>query len=286
MRMSRVIGRHTSATLVLIPLGFCVASFVPQATVLDRYDLRSEPAARLALPSDLREISGLAVSADGSVFAHDDESAEIHVIDAATGKGLRSFGPGRNVIEGDFEGLATVDERLFIIVSDGTILEFPVGAVEGVRTQYRRHATGLGRVCEIEGLAYDARSEELLAACKSMHKGGPPGIYAFNPRTGQLDPRPRFAVRLPSGDEVSPSGLAIHPATGHLILVAARENLVVELDRQGTVIATQELDGRNHLQAEGIEFLPDGSLIISDEGGGHRRPSYIAVYAPAGREPS
>jgi len=259
-----------------LPLA-CLALAPAQDVVLERYDVQGQPAARHTLPSNLREISGLAVSPEGRLFAHDDESAEISEIDPATGKRLRRFGPGRLTVQGDFEGLAIAEGRLFIIASDGTLLEFSPAA-DGARSEYLRHQTGLGRVCDVEGLAHDARSRALLALCKTMYRGGPPGIYAFDLQTRQLQPSPRFAVRLPSGESLNPSGLAVHAATGHLVLVAASQRLVVELDRSGNVVATQKLDRRRHPQAEGIEFLQDGTLVISDEA--PRGRPHLTLYAP------
>jgi uncharacterized protein YjiK len=263
--------------LCTAPLLAGLASTAPAQRVLDGYDLRDKPAALRSLPSNLREISGLAVSPQGRLFAHDDESAEVSEIDPATGKRLRRFGPGRLTINGDYEGLAIADGRLFIISSEGTILEFSL-AEDGARSEYVRHQTGLARVCDVEGLAHDERSSALLVLCKTMYAGGPPGIYAFDLETRQLQPNPRFAVRLASGESLNPSGLAVHARTGHLLLVAASQRMVVELDRTGNVVASQQLDRRRHPQAEGIEFLPDGSLVISDEA--PRGRAQLTIYAP------
>jgi uncharacterized protein YjiK len=262
--------------LCALPVAWLGLTAAPDV-VLDGYDLSGKPAARRALPSSLREISGLAVSPEGRLFAHNDESAEISEIDPATGERLRRFGPGRLPIEGDFEGLTIAEGRLFVISSDGTILEFSPAA-DGARSEYVRHQTGLRRVCDVEGLAHDARSRTLLVLCKTMYGGGPPGVYAFDLQTRLLQQRPRFVVRPDASETLSPSGLAVHGRTGHLVVVAARQHMVVELDRSGNVIATQKLDRSRHPQAEGIEFLQDGALVISDEA--PRGRAYLTIYAP------
>jgi uncharacterized protein YjiK len=62
------------------------------------------------------------------------------------------------------------------------------------------------------------------------------------------------------------------------VLVAASQHVVVELDRSGNVVATQKLDRSRHPQAEGIEFLRDGSIVISDEASKGR--AQLSIYAP------
>lgn len=267
-----------AATVILT----CTLAAAPsQQAALERWSFDAGPSTHVQLADALTEVSGLAVRPDGRLFAHDDERAEIHELDAVTGRRLARFGPGRTPLSGDFEGLAWADDRFFLITSEGTLAEFPAAA-DGERTEYRRHVTGLSRVCEVEGLAHDARSRSLLIACKRMYEGGPPGIYAFDLASRALELRPRYAVRTLSRDEVEPSGIVVDPSTGHLLVVAARQRMVLELDRSGRTVAERPLRRGSHPQAEGIEVLADGTLVISDEGGnGRGRLSwYRTVDAP------
>ncbi len=75
-----------------------------------------------------------------------------------------------------------------------------------------------------------------------------------------------------------PSGIDVDPRTGTLVLVAAREEAIVELSPEGRVLSAFELSKDRHPQAEGIAFGPDGRLYVSDEGEGHR--ARLTVYAP------
>lgn len=258
-----------------------LAAAVPRPPVLDLWDTDAKPRSR-GLPSSLREVSGLAVSADGRLFAHDDESAEITELDPRTGDRRSRFGPGRVGLEGDFEGIAWAEDRLFLITSEGTVVEFPVG-LDGERVAFQRHVTGLGRVCDVEGLTHDRRTRVLLVLCKAMYDDGPPGIYAFDLARRELRLEPLYAVRRRNGDDVSPSGIVVHEPSGHLLIVAAREHRLLELDRDGVVIEERKLDDKRHPQPEGIEILADGTLVISDEGGGGR--GRISFYPPRGSRP-
>src|SRR5690606_17032164 len=76
---------------------------------------------------------------------------------------------------------------------------------------------------------------------------------------------------------LNPSGIAIDERTGNLLIVAARQQALVELEANGTFVAARVLPlAARHPQAEGIEILPGGALLIADEGGGH--PARLALY--------
>jgi uncharacterized protein YjiK len=255
------------------------ADTAPQTSgALAGFALGAGDGARVELPGRLAEISGLAVTADGRVLAHNDERGEVFEIDATTGRVVRSFQLGENRVAGDFEGIAVTGRRLFLMASDGTLVEFQEAA-DGGRAPFREIATGLRERCEFEGLEYDARTDALLLACKN-----PRGaelrdrlvVFAWSLRTNALEPAPRFAVPLDfltaAGEraELHPSGIAVHPRTGSFLIVAAQENLLVEVAAGGRILGVRSLPRGRHPQAEGVAVLPNGDLLVSDErrGGG------------------
>jgi uncharacterized protein YjiK len=65
-----------------------------------------------------------------------------------------------------------------------------------------------------------------------------------------------------------PSGLAVHPETGHIFVIATVGKLLVILDARGSIIDMIPLDPDIFLQPEGIAFSPSGDLYISSEGRG------------------
>jgi len=90
-------------------------------------------------------------------------------------------------------------------------------------------------------------------------------------RTQQLE-------ALGYGAQFHPSGIAVDPETGTLVLVSAREELLVEADREGNLVSAFQLSAARHPQPEGIAFGPDGTLYIADEAAG-RENSRITTYA-------
>jgi serine/threonine-protein kinase len=90
---------------------------------LARYDL-ARPASEARLPPELNEASGVAVLPDGRVLVHGDEMAVAYLVDLASGRAerfLEARGPER---VGDYEDVAVVGQRFFMVASDGTLLEW------------------------------------------------------------------------------------------------------------------------------------------------------------------
>ena len=80
-----------------------IAQDVP--TILERFDFGTR-SARADLPGRLDEVSGLAFTPDGRLFAHDDERAWVHEIDPATGEVGKRFMLGERTAHDDPSALA------------------------------------------------------------------------------------------------------------------------------------------------------------------------------------
>ena len=245
---------------------------------LPRYDLSEAGRRTTRLPRALREISGLAVDERGRLFAHDDERAIAFALDPLSGAILETIHVGPRRSRGDFEGIAVAGGRFFLVTSAGTIVEFVEPSDEGV-AMFRRIDTGLDRRCEFEGLAYDAFTRSLLLPCKTTRgRDWDDRVVIYGVPVATLVPEeePRFAV--PRGDLVAagidddfhPAAIEVHPQSGSLFLLAAQEEAVLELSREGRVIAARQLSRAAHPQPEGIAFGPDLELWIADEGGSRR----------------
>jgi uncharacterized protein YjiK len=249
----------------------------------ERYDLERR-SVRWVLPGRLDEVSGLAFTADDRMFAHDDERATLYAIDPSTGSVGRGFDVGpTGPVRDDFEGLAIVGERWFLVSSRGILYEFRE-APEGGSAPVRVTDTGLGAGCEVEGLAHDARAGALLLACKNVA----PRADVVRVHRLSLDPdaTPLPPLRVPfsalAGAGLTggfhPSGIDVDPSTGSLVLVAAAEEALVELAPDGRVLSVLHLSRGRHPQPEGIAFGPDRRLWIADEA--HGRDARLTAYDP------
>lgn len=252
-------------------------------TLVQRYDLEHR-ITRFDLPGRLDEISGLAFSASGTLYGHADERGIVYSIDPTTGTVGRGFVLAPTVPRDDFEGIAVAGDRFFLISSGGRLYEFRE-APQGGSSPFRVTDVGVGKTCEVEGLTYDAGSASLLLACKSVMPTAPEVRIHRIPLDPTTPVPPPLRIPLDSFAAVGlagglhPSGMDVDPSTGNLVLVAAREEVILEIDQQGRVVSAHHFPGRRHPQAEGIAFGPDGLLYVGDEGKNGK--ARLTVYGPA-----
>jgi len=247
-----------------------------QISWLSRYDLSAKPPKQFRLAKKLSEISGLAMTDDGRLICHDDESAMVYQLDYATGSIVKQFVFGSGFLEEDFEGIALKGDTMYVASSGGDIFEFPEVADKG-RSSFRLFKTALSQKNDVEGLEYDPETDCLLVACKAdagEHFRGYKAIYAFSLKTKTLLEKPRFLIPLKevkkesARGDFNPSGIARHPVSGTIFIVTADGESIIEIDRAGRVLGQEKLPKRTNSQPEGIAFAPDLSLIICNDGQG------------------
>jgi uncharacterized protein YjiK len=252
---------------------------------LDKYDISSESPKIIKLSSDLLEISGITFTKDDRLFAHGDEDAEIFELDKSDGKVIKKFSLGDIlVVKGDFEDIAAVNEKFYLVESGGKIYEFTEG--ENNKTvEYKTYKTPLSSKYDVEGLCYDSETGSLLLACKEFGGkdiGKDKAVYSFSLTSKELNETPRFVIpqkeikNNTSEGKFNPSGIARNPVSGTFFIIAARGNTIVEISPAGDIINQKDLPETVHKQAEGIAFKSDGTLFISNEGRG--KTPLLVVY--------
>jgi hypothetical protein len=248
------------------------------AAVLDLFDLRPRAAVQAKLPNGLLEVSGLAVTADGRVFAHGDERGVVAQVDACAAKVIKAFALGKPPLRADFEGIAIAGERFFLITSKGFLYEFREGP-DGAAVPFSVIDTGFGKVCELEGLAYDAGERTLLSGCKETARPELRGkLVLLRWSLDRKAPAATPNLTIPLNDVVKATGtkgfrttsIERDALTGHYILVAGPERAIVELTTKGAVVAGRGLNRQLHTQPEGVTLVGDSILVIADEGGTQR----------------
>lgn len=243
---------------------------------------REKPIARWLLPKKLREISGLALTPDGRLFAHDDEVGRVFEIDYRRGAIVKDFllGP---LVRADFEGITVAGGSVYLLSSNGKLYEFKEGA-DRERVAYHVIDTGLGRQCEFEGVAFETASNSLLLACKNVWSKTLQGslvIYRWKLGAGSQPQAAPLTVPLARviganrWRSLHPSDITIDPLSGNYVLVASVERALIELTPGGAVVFARPLPG-HHSHAEGVAITKDHLLLISDEG--RAQQAAIALY--------
>jgi hypothetical protein len=268
--------------VVLLTLGLAACAEAQSASPggLHHYDLAGPPSARIELPRELAEISGLAFTEDGRLLAHGDERAVIYQIDLTSGKMVKRFaiGDAGGPLLGDFEDIQVVGDRVFLVTSEGVLLEATEGR-DGETVPLVRRTRGLGGACEVEGLSWDQASSSMLLLCKQAQGKRWKDqlvILAVNPGTGEFESEPRLTVSLSDLKRATGikrfagSAMVRYPRSGTWILASGPEHAYAEIDSSGKVLAGGRLQPKRHRQPEGLAIAPDLTLLISDEAAGAR----------------
>ena len=275
----------------LISVVFC-RSLQAEESLLSRYDLK-RPSSKLKLPAELKEVSGIALSEDGRLFAQNDEEGKVFELDHDTGRIRKRFALrekrwfGNFPVDGDFEDIALAGNRFFMVTSAGVLYGFSEGK-DGQSVQSFRYETGLNDIYDVEGLCYDPETESLLLACKEYPKRvslkllsgskkkklatREKPVYAFSLNTMTLDRSPRFLIdvgllmKKNKRVKFKPSAITRHSGTGNFFVLSAVGRLLVEITSQGTLVDAVRLSSKDHPQPEGIALTADNEILISNEG--------------------
>jgi uncharacterized protein YjiK len=249
----------------------------------DKNPMHSDAVAQWIMPRELREISGLALTPDGRLLAHDDNSGTIYVLDPRTGILLKKFFLGAGGLNGDFEGITTIGSDIYMLESNGVIYHFREGK-DGSGVPFSRLDTRLGKECEFESIAFQADSGWLVMPCKRVtNKKHNDDLVIYRVRVVGAD-APKISMMTIPFDQITegtgwkglhPTDMTIDPATGNYVMIATREMALVELTPQGQVVRAGKLPG-SHEQPEGIAITPDSILIVSDEE--KQSPAAITLY--------
>ena len=250
------------------------------------------------LPVKLSEISGLAYSDDGRLFAHNDEKSIVYQLDYNNGEIIKEFTVGKKTIKEDFEGIAFANGLFYLITSNGDLYEFSEGE-DNDEVKYEKYKTFLDADNDVEGLCYDPKTNSLLLACKGdpgKNNKGNRAVYEFSLKDKKLKKNPRFLLPvkeimenydsdfsskvgeffLIKDDTFAPSGIEYNPATGNFFVLSFKGRIIIEITDSGKIVNHYLLDVKNHRQPEGITFTKDNKMIISDESAGKK--ATLTVY--------
>jgi uncharacterized protein YjiK len=248
--------------------------------------------AELILPDSLNEISGLTDIDNNTVACIQDENGILFIYDIIRNKTIRQINFD---FDGDYEELASIGSTMYVLRSDGALVE--ILNYNHPDMSMSIYLTGIP-VEENEGLCCDSANNRLLIAgkCRPEDETDVKNlrvIYAFDLSTHKLSDEPvytlntaqvkKFAlkqkIKLPTEDKTKKnkivhepiinlkiSAIAIHPVTSEIYILSAVDFLLLVFDKSGNILHIEKLDKNLFKQAEGITFLKNGDMLITNEG--------------------
>jgi len=278
-------SKFLSSSLVFLCLTIAQQDALNEGTLND-YNFSGEHSKTVTLPKQLNEISGLAITGNNRLLAHNDEVGTVYEVDISTGEITSEFNLGKKKVKKDFEGIAVVKDSLFMVTSLGVIYKFSYSDNEK-NVDYKKFKTILSAKYNVEGLCYDKETNSLLLACKDYagkNLKDYKAIFSFDLSKYKLQEEPRFLINLDSLknkfniNNFSPTGIEVHPNSGNVFILSSHEKAIIELSSNGNLLNVVKLKSKNHRQPEGISFLSDLTLLISDEGQNKRGTITIIPY--------
>ena len=249
----------------------------------------SNPDKIYVLPNALREVSGITETDSISVACIQDEVGILFIYDLKKEEIKRQSSFSFN---GDYEGIARAGKTIFILRSDGMLFE--ILNYESAYSDMKSYITGVPSK-DIEGLCFDQKQNRLLIAPKSDNMKGKENkgrrfIYSFDLKSKKLAQKPAFVfdlkvikkfasdnkIKVPmksSGKggkkepdiEFRPSEIGINPLTNKLFVLSGMERLLFVFNMSGKIEYIQKLDPELFVQPEGITFLKNGDMLISND---------------------
>lgn len=219
------------------------------------------------LPSDLKEISGIAHIKENQFACVQDELGKIFVFDTESGK-------IENEIEfadaGDYEGIAVVNETAYVVRADGLLFE--VNNFFSGKPSLTQHNTHLTEKQDVEGLCYDKKNNRLLLSIKKneLNNDDYKGIYAFDLSSKKAATVPVHKIDLThkiwdevkGKSKIQPSDLEVHPATNDIYVLDGPDSKLLVMGPDGSKKELYQLSSSDFPQPAGISLRRRVSFIF------------------------
>jgi len=283
----------TYCTYIFLMLSFFLHKAQPYKSINNtvvaiNYNL-SKPDKIYILPAALKEVSGITGTDASSIACIQDEIGIIFIYNLETEQVTEKY-PFH--FSGDYEGIARVDKTLYILRSDGILFGFE--NYESAASATKSYATGIPAK-DNEGLCFDNQGNRLLIAPKNnyttdSHKKNNRMIYAFDLKLKKMIETPAFVfdlkeikkfasenkIKVPMKNgkkgekkeidiEFRPSEIGINPVTNKLYVLSGMERLLFVFNMSGQIEYIQKLDPDLFSQPEGITFMANGDMLISND---------------------
>jgi hypothetical protein len=233
---------------------------------------------KFVMGENLQEISGLVFKegrADTAYAIQDEQGKLFYFTIANPGKSYSS----KFAKSGDYEDLAILGDRMFILKSNGSIYTFPLKNV-GQQEQDKDSVVEFKKILpegEYESLYADNAAGRLYTICKKCaadKKAHAVTGFIFAYRNDSLMQEGTFSVDVKAAEKLSdekkldfrPSAMAKNTATNEWYIISSIDKNLVVTDANFVPKAVYGLNSNTFRQPEGIAFDRQHNLYISNEG--------------------
>ena len=227
------------------------------------------------LPRVLEEVSGISYLDEERVACIQDEVGDLFIYNLVSERIENRINFADN---DDFEGIATIKNKAYILRSDGNLFKIDDITVKNPKIEHFEN--DLSYKYDFEGLCYDKKNNRLLIAAKSY---GPDSdlrfkpVFEFDLKTNTLTKQPVFELSYdnPVFEGLESAGQArvfrtseinIHPKTGEIYMLDGVIGKLLILDKNWNAKDLYIFNPDDFPQPEGLTFSPNGKMLISNEG--------------------
>lgn len=242
-------------------------------SVLNSYDF-SKPDKTLSLSKELKDLSGITLLDDGTIFASDDKAGIIYEVDMQTGNVKSKIQLGKTKLTEDFEDVTISKKDFYLVTSSGVI--YQTKKITAEVAEFDKFETKLSIKNNVTGLCTNPKENSLLLLCKDEPGYGLKAcraIYSFDLKTKKLENFPKHIIHLSQLkkefgiNEFQPTALCLHQKTGNIFILSSKEMLLIELTKTGDIINKYDLNSKYHWKPEGLVITKDDTIIIADKKG-------------------
>lgn len=244
---------------------------------------------KINLSKELEEISGLEWVNEDELWAIEDESSIIYVLNPKNGEitGMQKFAKNE-----DIEDIMLHDGIAWALQSNGDIYQIDHPLMGNSNTTI--HDFPKNGKNDFEAIIKSNTEPVLWIFCKSCNSdknSKVSSVFSFNLNSTEFESTAKRVLKndqlksiLPEKDfeniKMQPSAIAYHPIEQKYYLLSSSDNWLMVLDQELVPKEFHKLNPDIFKQPEGITFSPDGTLLVSNEARGGKPNLLIFPYEP------
>lgn len=244
---------------------------------------------KINLSNELKEVSGLEWVNQNELWAIEDESSVIYVLNPKTGEIINEQKFAKNA---DIEDIMVYDGIAWALQSNGSIYQVDEPFTESSNTTIH-HFPDKGKN-DFEAIIKSNQEPVIWIFCKACQTDKTfkvSSVFAFNLYSMEFEEEAKKVLRndqlkpiLEEKDfekiKIQPSAIAYHPIEQQYYLLSSSDNWLMVLDQELNPKEFYKLNPSIFKQPEGITFSSDGTLFISNEARGGKPTLLIFPYKP------